>query len=69
MNGTEFETRASAALGGRGWQARLSRCIGVNASTIRRWAAGELTVPAYAVALLELLERVPHTARPGRWQA
>lgn len=62
-----FADRASAALGGRGWQARLSRALGVDASTVRRWVSGAIPIPAYAWAVVELLEAVPTAFRPARW--
>lgn len=64
---TDFATRASAALGGRGWQAQMSRALGIDASTIRRWVSGAIPVPTYAWALVELLEAVPAAFRPERW--
>lgn len=67
MTPQDFVTRASAALGGRGWQGILARAIGVTPSTIRRWGTGETPLPAYAVAVLELLEQCPAAFRPARW--
>lgn len=63
----DFANRASAALGGRGWQARMSRALGVDASTIRRWVSGAITPPTYAWAIVELLEATPAAFRPARW--
>jgi hypothetical protein len=45
----------------------MSRALGVDASTVRRWASGALTVPDYAWATVELLEVVPAAFRPARW--
>ena len=67
MTPEDFTRRASLALGGRGWQGKLSRAIGVATSTIRRWGNGETPLPAYAVAVLELLEQCPAAFRPARW--
>lgn len=67
LNGAEFEQRATAALGGRGWQKAMSAALGVDASTIRRWTSGNVDVPTYAVAVLELLEATPAAFRPPRW--
>lgn len=63
----EFAARASAVLGGHGWQTRLSQAIGVDASTIRRWNSGTVNIPDYAIAILEFLEQTPTAFRPSRW--
>jgi DNA-binding transcriptional regulator YiaG len=62
-----FSARASATLGGRGWQAKTAQALGVDASTIRRWVSGAMPVPTYAWAILELLENTPAAFRPPRW--
>lgn len=67
MTPDEFAARASAALGGRGWQTRLAAALGIDGSTIRRWLSGSMPLPAYAVAVVELLEAVPAAFRPARW--
>lgn len=67
LTGPEFARRASEALGGRGWQVRLSVAIDVNISTIRRWTSEAIPVPKYACAVLELLEATPPAFRPPRW--
>lgn len=67
LTGAEFASRAKTALGGHGWQTRMSEAIGKDKSTIRRWATGDDPVPAYAVALLELLEATHAAFRPPRW--
>lgn len=68
MTHEEFVERASSALGGpRGWKSRLGRALGVAPSTVQRWAKGELPPPDYAIAVIELLERVPAAFRPARW--
>lgn len=67
MKTKEFCDRASAALGGHGWMAMLARACGAHYSTVKRWANGDLAVPEYAVAIVELLERVPAAMRPDRW--
>jgi DNA-binding transcriptional regulator YiaG len=40
----------------------LAGRLGVAANTVNRWASGELAVPQYAVAYLELLRKVPQRA-------
>lgn len=67
MNTTEFNERASAALGGRGWMTRLSAITGVHYATVKRWANGSMPVPDYASAIVELLEVVPEALRPSRF--
>ncbi len=68
MNTKEFCTRAAATLGGHGWMAHLARITGVHYATVKRWANGDLQPPAYACALVELLEVVPAALRPERFQ-
>lgn len=67
MNTTEFNERASAALGGRGWMTRLSEITGVHYATVKRWSNGALPVPLYAIAIVELMEIVPEAMRPLRF--
>lgn len=67
MTPDEFRARASSVLLGRGWQTRLARAAGVSYSTVRSWASGRNPVPGPVVALIELLEIVPHPLRPLRW--
>jgi DNA-binding transcriptional regulator YdaS (Cro superfamily) len=63
----EFVERASATLGGRGWMKRLSEALGVHYATVKRWASGDMVVPEYAAAVIELLEKVPAALRPRRF--
>ena len=67
LSSEEFSIRAAAVLGGRGWMLRLSQSIGVHYATVKRWASGDLTVPEYAVSVIELLEVVPAAMRPKRF--
>lgn len=46
---------------------RLAEATGVHYATVKRWASGELVVPDYAKALVELLEVVPEAMRPARF--
>lgn len=46
---------------------RLAAITGVHYATVKRWASGELAVPDYASALIELLEVVPEAMRPERF--
>ena len=61
---TPFQQRASLLLGGRGWITKLSIITGVHYTTAHRWSTGELEVPRYVVAILDLLEMVPEDDRP-----
>ena len=67
MQSKEFCERSATAFGGRGWMKRLSEATGVHYATVKRWASGELPVPEYAAAIIELLELVPSAMRPGRF--
>jgi hypothetical protein len=68
MKTDDFCRRADAALGGRGWMTTLARATGVHYATVKRWANGDLEVPEYVVAIVELLEKVPAAMRPDRFQ-
>ena len=68
MDQQEFNTRAALALGGRGWMTAMARITGVHYATVKRWASGDLPVPEYAAAIVELLEAVPAAMRPERFQ-
>lgn len=46
---------------------RLAAITGVHYATVKRWANGSMPVPAYVVALVELLEVVPEAMRPERF--
>lgn len=66
MKSRELEARAAATLGGRGWKTRLAQITGKDYATVKRWANGELVVPEYVIAIIELLERLPEAMRPAR---
>jgi hypothetical protein len=68
MDTKDFCLRAESALGGRGWMTLLARACGVHYATVKRWANGDLAVPEYAQAIVELLEQVPVAMRPDRFQ-
>lgn len=69
----EFADRAKAILGGRGYQRRLAAALGVHTTTVSRWVSGDLDPPAYAWAVVELLEALDAASRqiqdltPDRW--
>jgi DNA-binding transcriptional regulator YdaS (Cro superfamily) len=67
MRTDEFCHRAALTLGGRGWMTRLASALGVHYATVKRWANGEMDVPEYAAAAIELLEIVPAALRPKRF--
>jgi lambda repressor-like predicted transcriptional regulator len=46
---------------------RLSKGVGVHYATVKRWAAGDLPVPEYAAAAIELLEAAPASTWPARF--
>lgn len=52
-------SEAALALYGSQWQTALARRIGVDARTVRKWAAGDRAIPAPVVELLELLLKHP----------
>ena len=58
MTSSELERRASILYGGQ-WQTALARRIRVDARTVRKWKAGERSIPDWLDAFLELLERYP----------
>ena len=37
---------------GAGWQSRLARSLSINPRTVRRWAAGDSTIPTAVEKLL-----------------
>lgn len=47
--------RAGEALFGPLWQTRFAHALGVNDRTIRRWATGEVAIPARVRAELVVL--------------
>ena len=62
----EFKERARAALG-ENYEKALAAGLGVSLSTVYRWFSGDVPVPGYAVAVIELLELVSAGFRPERW--
>lgn len=54
---TTAEFRAlGTLLWGAQWQSAMARALGVNARTVRRWAAGDRAIPGPAIAALKALE-------------
>lgn len=58
MTPTDLDHRATALYGER-WQSALARRVRVDARSMRRWKAGERTIPDWLDAFLDLLERYP----------
>lgn len=52
---TEDFKRIAGDLFGNGWQTRLSRALGVDGSTVRRWVGSGVAVPPAVVAYLDVL--------------
>lgn len=57
----EFDSRL-AELGV--YHAPLARALGLDRRTVTRWANGELAIPGYAWAVLDLLERLDAAGQP-----
>lgn len=60
MTPRDLETRASALYGDQ-WQTPLARRIRVEPRTVRKWKAGDRSIPDWLDAFLELLERYPES--------
>lgn len=67
MSPADFHAAGEGLLG-YGWRRKISRALGVDYSTVKRWAAGGSPVPQYVVAALEFLAAVPRQSWPARWQ-
>lgn len=55
MTTAEFRT-LGASLWGSQWQSAMARALGVNARTVRRWAAGDYAVPGPVQIALRALQ-------------
>jgi hypothetical protein len=58
MTPSDLEQKASALYGDR-WQTPLARRIRVEVRTVRKWKAGDRSIPEWLDAFLDLLERYP----------
>lgn len=58
MTPPDLEQRASALYGER-WQTALARRVRVEPRSVRKWKAGERSIPDWLDAFLDLLERYP----------
>jgi DNA-binding transcriptional regulator YiaG len=52
-------TETGRVLYGEQWQTALARRIGVDARTVRKWAAGDRAIPQPVAELLALLAKYP----------
>lgn len=57
MSGQELKEAAIRLYGAWGWQSRLAEALGVDVSSVRRWASGQIPVPGPAAAAVECFER------------
>ena len=64
MSPSDFRAKAQAIYDGNPyWQGALSRDLGVNPRTVRRWASGETTPPPGVLAWLDrarAMVAIPH---------
>ena len=60
----DFNDRAAACFGGWGWKSVLSRSLGKNYTTVKRWTDGGWPVPDYAWAALEACEALRDAGLP-----
>ena len=68
MQREELQARAARLYGAGRWQSALSRELGVNARTVRRWAAGESAVPPPVATCLRLMTFLEELEWLGEWR-
>ncbi len=68
MKRDELQARAARLYGAGRWQSALSRELGVNARTVRRWAAGESAVPPPVATCLRLMTFLEELEWLGEWR-
>lgn len=56
MNGQQLKDAAIKLYGNRGWQSRLAEALGRDVSSVRRWASGQIPVPAPVALALQALK-------------
>lgn len=68
MTREELWARAGRLYGAGRWQSALSRELGVNPRTVRRWAAGETAVPPPVATCLRLMTFLEELEWLGEWR-
>lgn len=62
MTGAELKAEL-ASLYGYGWQTKAAEALGVDASSIRRWASGQIPVPGPVDAAVRCFRREAETRK------
>lgn len=57
MTPEDLKMKGMELFGDWGWQTRLSECLRVDGSTVRRWLSGRTQIPGPAIVAIELLVR------------
>jgi hypothetical protein len=57
MSAQDLKDARVQLYGGHGWQTRAAVALGVDASTIRRWTGGQITVPGPVEAAVNCFMR------------
>ena len=68
MTRDELEARGARLYGAHRWQSALSRELGVNPRTVRRWAAGATPVPPPVATCLRLMTFLEELEWLGEWR-
>lgn len=68
MTEEEFCSRARAIFGPKGWKLCVCRITGRDQSTVKRWASGTADVPEFVGTMFDLIEMIPPSARPLKFQ-
>lgn len=68
MSRDELRARGARLYGAGRWQSALSRELGVNPRTVRRWAAGTTPVPPPVATCLRLMTFLEELKWLGEWR-
>ncbi len=68
MTQDELWARGARLYGAHRWQSALSRELGVNPRTVRRWAAGATPVPPPVATCLRLMTFLEELEWLGEWR-